>query len=789
MSDETDQNIEYGQLTDKQDISNVNEVPIRRKRAIRDAGSAVPLGGSSNPSRKAGLISGKQRFKKANHPIDGNAGKLLNDKGDLKRNSPAKFDASGDRADQDKRDLRKQQTTSSELSQSREEDKVKCGKREGKRNSYSMKTMKPKSRAIKQSDLMTRSSLAKVRGLVHDKGGYSAVKDDAKLHESEFDSKNLGDEADLEQKSTEYEETGDDEDLEAPVGYKENAPEVSQNSEESEKVDLPQNSAEDDDFYNQEVDKREAEVLEEEYEGVDDQDEPYGDTDETDDSNIQGAKIRPETSLSEKTEKSDSRVKRHDTEANGGSSEQNDTTNLSEDAKGPLERLGNLGEKSLDNLKRETDQNSVAVSSSSSHEAQEDTLKGREETNESLKQESMNVDTKSDASVDWDAKRTGDSFSDDMKKESKNFANDDLDTDYEKRVEQQIQQRIDSIKEEIKRGVEEKQKIREIEVNNAKYDAMQSEDEEDEVENNQSLDAPSERKSVSKRSIIDGIRRPHQKAKRHILKRVKRSSTADERQLRAIEGVETLDPDVLVKAKLRHESIRKRSAPTYGATDEDASKMSRFPIKRSIVPRQVYLVKSEPQISSTTNNREIRNPIIIPEQAQANIDDELPPGVSLDQSLLEDTSSAVNNRLKRSPERFARRRRASAVIPESGVAFLGYRPQDDDEIDEGSEFDDDSFEDGSPHLAEDRSNYAEPYAIRAQYRGDEARNESPSEFLFAGGEDEQTDFLMRRKRGEIDEDEQPVRLHGGGALARRQAKAKSNQMQSARVNSIYLGEK
>ncbi|XP_046751583.1 midasin-like [Diprion similis] len=789
MSDETDQNIQYSQLTDKQDINNVNNVPIRRKRAIREAGNTVPLSGSSNPSRKAGLISGKQRFKKANHPIDVNVGKLLNDKGDLKGSSLAKFDAAGDHGDQDKRDLRKQQTMSSGLSQSRDEDKVKSGKKEGKRNSYSVKTMKPKSRAIKQSDLMTRSSFAKMKGLVHDKGGYSAVIDDSKLRESEFDSKNLGDEADLDQKSTEYEETDDDEDIEAPAGYKENAPEVSQNSEESEKVDLPQNSAEDDDFYNQEMDKREAEILEEEYEGIDNQDEPYGDADETDDSNRQGTNIRRETSLSENGEKVDSRVKRHDTEANGSGSDKNDTTNLSDDAKGPLERLGNLADESLDNSKREIDQNSVGVSSSSSHEAQEDTLKSREEMNKSLKQDSMNFDTKSDVHVDWDAKGTGDSFNDDMKKESNNLANDDLDADYDKKVEQQIQQRIDSIKEEIKRGVEEKQKIRAIEVNNAKYDAMQSEDEEDEVENNQSLDAPSERKSVSKRSIIDGIQRSHQKAKRHILKRVKRSSTADERQLRAIEGVETLDPDVLVKAKLRHESIRKRSAPIYGATDEDDSKISSSSIKRSIVPRQVYLVKSEPQISSPGNNREIRNPIIIPEQAQANIDDELPPGVSLDQSLLEDHFSAINNRLKRSPERFARRRRASAVIPEGGVAFLGYRPQDDDENDEGSEFDDDGFEDGSPHLAEDRSSYAEPYAIRAQYLGNEVRNEKPTDFLFAGVDDEQNDFLVRRKRGELDEDGQPARLHGGGALARRQARAKSKQMQSARVNSIYPREK
>ncbi|KAG7198179.1 hypothetical protein KM043_005593 [Ampulex compressa] len=76
----------------------------------------------------------------------------------------------------------------------------------------------------------------------------------------------------------------------------------------------------------------------------------------------------------------------------------------------------------------------------------------------------------------------------------------DWGADYEKRVEEEIQRKIDSIKEEIKRDIESKQRVKEIEENNARFDELR--EQEDDDEDRQSLigEEKEERRSVSKRS-------------------------------------------------------------------------------------------------------------------------------------------------------------------------------------------------------------------------------------------------------------------------------------------------
>ncbi|XP_011696538.1 PREDICTED: glutamic acid-rich protein-like isoform X1 [Wasmannia auropunctata] len=57
---------------------------------------------------------------------------------------------------------------------------------------------------------------------------------------------------------------------------------------------------------------------------------------------------------------------------------------------------------------------------------------------------------------------------------------DESNAEYEKRVEEEIQRKIDSIKEEIQRDIETQQRIRDIEDNNARFDELQNQENEDE---------------------------------------------------------------------------------------------------------------------------------------------------------------------------------------------------------------------------------------------------------------------------------------------------------------------
>lgn len=80
-------------------------------------------------------------------------------------------------------------------------------------------------------------------------------------------------------------------------------------------------------------------------------------------------------------------------------------------------------------------------------------------------------------------------------------ADDDLNAEYEKRVEDEIQRKIDSIKEEIRRDIEAQDRIRDIEVNNAKFDELRKHEYEEEEERNVEGELIEKRQTVAKRSV------------------------------------------------------------------------------------------------------------------------------------------------------------------------------------------------------------------------------------------------------------------------------------------------
>ncbi|XP_033213365.1 golgin subfamily A member 6-like protein 22 isoform X2 [Belonocnema kinseyi] len=240
---------------------------------------------------------------------------------------------------------------------------------------------------------------------------------------------------------------------------------------------------------------------------------------------------------------------------------------------------------------------------------------------------------------------------------------DESDDEYEKRVAEQIQQKIDAIKEEIKREIEEKQKIETIKENNDRYDELRQE-EEDESQT-QILDANNQ--IVSKR-CLEKVDFNSEKLKQQIEKR-RRSKSGNE------------------KVQL-HESIRKRSAPKYGGVE-------------------VYQDKKEENTET--------------------------PRLELDSASSDDGKV----RLKRSNSRVFRRvdkRRAKNLVPKRRLGNLRYRPQniEDDNDEEGSEFEDDGFNDHSSNL--DEAN------LNSRIEIDNLSN-APGNPLF-----DHRNYLMRRKR-------------------------------------------
>ncbi|XP_048513599.1 nipped-B-like protein B [Athalia rosae] len=536
-----------------------------------------------------------------------------------------------------------------------------------------------------------------------------------------------GEELDVDEKSGENEENSyeDDEDPES---------ELAKNDDEESNAGLEDAEEE---AGKQEMVKREiGELAEEEYDDLDESEGACEDANFNDDPKQRGQR-----------EKDDGRFKRNDSEATENHAQKNDA----EDSKKQLhDDPENLEEGAREEAPR-SGQSDPEISSK-------------------IETEAKNTD---ELESEENPKRATDS---DQKSDLKSA---EFDADYERSLEEQIQRRIDSIKEEIKREVEEKQKVEDIELNNAKYDEIQNETDEDQEENsdagkNSNVSNTESKPIASKRSIAE----PQIKSGGRVLRRVKRSeSSSNADRLRAIEGVDKLSPDVLKNAQLRHESIRKRSAPVYGAADRDLPEISGAQnlMKRSSnAPRRAYVVRNERKRSSGTMKREVnKNPMIIPEQAHVDIQDDFPAGLSVDPDLLR--GAKVKNRYRRTPEisrtyGARRARRSSAVIPEANVAFVdpaGYRPQDEDENDEGNEFDDDGFEDRTSNLDQEKA----------------SSFEYPSNYLFADAnvDDRNSYNLVRRKRAGIEEIAN-FRGGGGALSARRQTKARANQlMQDAPV--------
>jgi len=78
---------------------------------------------------------------------------------------------------------------------------------------------------------------------------------------------------------------------------------------------------------------------------------------------------------------------------------------------------------------------------------------------------------------------------------------DESNAEYEKRVEEEIQRKIDSIKEEIQRDIEAQQRIRDIEDNNARFDELHYQEQEDEERQNFEDEPIKKRQTIAKRTI------------------------------------------------------------------------------------------------------------------------------------------------------------------------------------------------------------------------------------------------------------------------------------------------
>ncbi|CAL7937027.1 unnamed protein product [Xylocopa violacea] len=233
-------------------------------------------------------------------------------------------------------------------------------------------------------------------------------------------------------------------------------------------------------------------------------------------------------------------------------------------------------------------------------------LKGASKTDDSKIAEVPSLETaKVDTPVAEDASKLAN---------SKNEAavGEQLDANYEKRVEEQIQRKIDSIKEEIKREIAENQRAKEIEENNAKFDELREQEDDDE---DQALESePSEkRESPSKRSVrIPGKSQTRESAEKRSVKRKKRQGETDPRKVQGASESSS-------SKKSRQATAKKRSATTKSATQ-----------KKREYPRQVYLVRND---RKKKRKRRSKNPASIPEQRSTKLEDGLPADFMLDSGL------------------------------------------------------------------------------------------------------------------------------------------------------------
>ncbi|KAL2712191.1 MATH and LRR domain-containing protein PFE0570w-like [Vespula squamosa] len=263
------------------------------------------------------------------------------------------------------------------------------------------------------------------------------------------------------------------------------------------------------------------------------------------------------------------------------------------------------------------------------------------------------------------------------------------DSEYEKRVEEKIKRKIDSIKEEIKREIERKRRDREIERNNARFDELQSKDN-DEQEEQEAVSANVDEKMASKRSSDDVKPKIVRRRRRRRRRRRSNESERIRHRLEEIEGVDNLKDEDEYRAAV-HESIRKRFAPD-DTSEQDEPKANRIslkaPIKKREKIRQMYVVKSDNEKKrKKKRKRRVADEehVLVPEQAHVKIEDDLPRDLTFDPKLQRSQPVDEKVRIKRANAR---------------LVTLEYRPQniEDEENDEGNEFGDDGFEDRTSNL-------------------------------------------------------------------------------------------
>ncbi|XP_076235871.1 uncharacterized protein LOC143180197 [Calliopsis andreniformis] len=212
------------------------------------------------------------------------------------------------------------------------------------------------------------------------------------------------------------------------------------------------------------------------------------------------------------------------------------------------------------------------------------------------------------------------------------------DAEYEKRMEEQIQRKIDSIKEQIKREIAENQKMKDIRENNAKFDELFDEENEDQEQALQP--EPSEKKeNLSKRSTkSSGKLQVRENAGKRSVKRRKRQDDSNQGKLRSSEA------NLNAAKKTNRGATRKRSASKL----EQPSLPAKMVPKREY-PRQVFLMRHERNAGKKRRRRRTKNFMLVPEQGTVKLEDNLPPDVSLDSSLqgsLKNSKVILKDRIK-----------------------------------------------------------------------------------------------------------------------------------------------
>lgn len=198
------------------------------------------------------------------------------------------------------------------------------------------------------------------------------------------------------------------------------------------------------------------------------------------------------------------------------------------------------------------------------------------------------------------------------------------DADYEKRMEEQIQKKIDSIKEQIKREIAENRRMKDVAVNNAKFDELL--DEEDDEQEQALQSEPSDKsENLSKRSLKNSAKaQAREGAEKRSIKRRKRQDDSSQGKLKS-SGEANLNID----KKCSRGNTRKRSA---GKTEQLSLAPKAMP-KREY-PREVFLVRRDRSAGKKRRKRRSKNGMV-GEPGVAKLEDSL-PDVNFDPSLRAD---------------------------------------------------------------------------------------------------------------------------------------------------------